>query len=129
MRHRAFVARLAGPMALAVACVVGQAWAGPVTITDLGTLTGGTMSTGNAVNAQGQVSGISGSAAGNRAMLTDGVTMQDLGTLGGNQSAAYGINSVGQVVGRARTPSPGSRFHAFFCCPTNGRKPPKEMHP
>jgi probable HAF family extracellular repeat protein len=38
-------------------------------------------------------------------------TVTDLGTLGGNESKAYGINYAGQVVGTAKTSS--GDFHAF----------------
>jgi probable HAF family extracellular repeat protein len=46
------------------------------------------------------------------AFLSDGAAMRDLGTLGGQESAAYGINNFAQVVGAAEL---GSGFsHAFL---------------
>jgi probable HAF family extracellular repeat protein len=44
--------------------------------------------------------------------LYSGAVMNDLGTFGGAQSTAYGINNLGQVVGGAYTS--GSREHAFL---------------
>ena len=40
-------------------------------------------------------------------------TVTDLGTLGGNSSAAYGINASGQVVGQARLAG-NTVSHAFL---------------
>ena len=39
----------------------------------------------------------------------------DLGTLGGNESRAYGINEIGQVVGESKTAD--GHFHAFLWTP------------
>ena len=41
-------------------------------------------------------------------------TVQDLGTLGGYYSFAYGINSIGQVVGNSETGFPPAPTHAFL---------------
>jgi probable HAF family extracellular repeat protein len=67
---------------------------------DLGTL-GGTSSEARAINAQGNVVGFANTVqnANTHAFLYDG-TMHDLGVEGLN-SAAYGINSNGHVVGQA----------------------------
>src|SRR5690242_4785730 len=91
------------------------------TVTDLGTL-GGTQSVGQAINNSGQVVGVA-NTAGNSTFSGNGTfhafamsppytAMTDLGTLGGNQSAAYGINASGQVTGYSFTASSGV-FHAF----------------
>ncbi len=52
-----------------------------------------------AINSSGQVAGMASSHA---FIYTNGQTT-DLGTFGGSSSQAYGINSVGQVVGTAET--------------------------
>src|SRR3954469_23342798 len=94
-------------------------------MTDLGTL-GGTQSFGNGLNTNGQVAGESyttGNAA-TRAFLwkptTPGGasgTMYNLGTLGGTNSYAYGINATGQVTG-ASDKTGDSKTHAFLWKPS-----------
>ena len=114
MKHRAFLAQLAGRavLALTLTCTVGQANAAGPVITDLGTLPGGSFSTSGGINAQGQVAGTSASSVGDRAFLYDNGPLQNLGTLGGNRSSAHGIDAASRVVGRARTVQ--GRFHAFL---------------
>jgi probable HAF family extracellular repeat protein len=69
-----------------------------------------------AVNDAGQIAGSVGQA---RAVLyTPGSGVQDLGTLGGPISIAYGLNELGQVVG-ASTTALGER-HAFLWTPGVG---------
>ena len=73
--------------------------------TDLGTLDGTGNSQGLAINISGQIAGFS-TLTGNKAthaVLWANGTKQDLGTLGGTHSAAYGINSFGEVTGSAAT--------------------------
>lgn len=53
--------------------------------------------------------------AGGRAMAQiQQYTVEDLGTLGGYYSFAYGINFIGQVVGNSETGFPPSPTHAFL---------------
>ena len=84
------------------------------TVTDLGTLPGGTaMSEARGINASGQVVGVSYASYDNyHAFLYSNGAMADLGTLGGSESKAFGINASGQVVGWSSTSSSGS-IHAF----------------
>jgi len=49
---------------------------------------------------------------GSPAAAQDGITITDLGTLGGNWSYAFGINDRGQVVGYGQTAS--GEIHAFM---------------
>jgi probable HAF family extracellular repeat protein len=94
-------------------------------VTDLGSL-GGTESRGYGINASGQVAGfanITGDRFQHAFLWTpttpNGVsgTMQDLGTLGGNASNGYGINSNGQVTGISFTTGDAA-FRAFLWTPT-----------
>jgi probable HAF family extracellular repeat protein len=84
------------------------------TITDLGTLPGGSSSSGQGINASGQVTGFSATTSSNHAFLySAGTGMTDLGTLpGGSSSFGAGINAAGQVTGYANTTS--SKYHAFL---------------
>jgi probable HAF family extracellular repeat protein len=50
--------------------------------------------------------------------LWDGQAMIDLGTLGGPQSVAFGINDTGEVVGYSQVPS--GEFHAFVWTAVSG---------
>ena len=85
---------------------------------DLGTL-GGPTATATAINASGQVVGSSqvgatnqGNpyAAPNHAFLATNGSMKDLGTLGGANSVAYGVNAQGMVVGSSDAPPSPARF-------------------
>jgi probable HAF family extracellular repeat protein len=82
-------------------------------VTDLGVLPGTQSSFAYAVNASGQVAGhtclgTDGGLIYHAYRWTNGV-MQDLGTLGGAQSGAYGINDAGIVAGWARRSSGAQR--------------------
>jgi probable HAF family extracellular repeat protein len=81
----------------------------------LGTL-GGMLSSAAAVNIWGQVTGSSATADGiTHAFLWDSKNgMQDLGTLGGANSYANGINAAGHVVGGANFGANPAVYHAFF---------------
>ncbi len=71
------------------------------TIIDLSTQ--GYFAYGRGVNNLGQVVGYSGDSEAFHAFVWDSFTetMEDLGTLGGNESCAYAINDAGQIVGQA----------------------------
>jgi len=69
----------------------------------LGTF-GGSASTGYAINAGGQVTGVANTnLESGHAFLYTGGTMQDLGTLGGPESAGLAINVRGDVAGRSQS--------------------------
>ena len=69
--------------------------------------------TASGINASGQIVGwaYTGPPATARAFLTSGGPLEDLGTLGGPDSYAYGISDSGQISGKA---SIGSAYHAFL---------------
>jgi probable HAF family extracellular repeat protein len=84
-----------------------------ITLTDLGTLPGGTASLAIAINSAGEVVGKSNTATGDdHAFLWVRGVMTDLGTLGGTFSVANAINDAGQVVGFSSTAS--GLTHAFL---------------
>src|SRR6476661_8862149 len=103
--------------------------------TDLGTL-GGTQSFGNGLNVSGQVTGESfttGDAA-THAFLwkptTPGGasgTMYNLGTLGGTNSYAYGLNATGEVTG-ASDRTGDSKTHTFLWKPATPNGTSGAMH-
>ncbi|MBC3919175.1 hypothetical protein H8L32_16910 [Undibacterium sp. CY18W] len=59
----------------------------------------------SAINDAGQIVGTAYNGTASHAFLYDGYQFHDLGTLGGNTSAANGVNQLGQVVGQAQTAS------------------------
>jgi probable HAF family extracellular repeat protein len=95
--------------------VVGQpVEARQFSMTDLGTLPGGTESFAYGINDRGQVVGSSQTASGeNHAFLWDKGVMRDLGTLGGT-SFPFDINNRRQVVGSSQTASEEELLHAFL---------------
>jgi probable HAF family extracellular repeat protein len=120
--------------------VVGQAdtaggqhhaflWQSGTGMMDLGTL-GGTGSSAAGINDAGQICGtanLSGDTYQHAFLWTKGATdgvptnpqMKDLGTLGGNNSSAWAINTSGQVAGQADTTSGQlNHFRAFRWTPS-----------
>lgn len=81
---------------------------------DLGTLPGGDWSSGYAINGAGSVAGYGNVASGAfRGMVWNpGVGLLELGTLGGFNSYATGINNSGEVVGHSSVAS--GYEHAFL---------------
>jgi probable HAF family extracellular repeat protein len=57
---------------------------------------------------------------GHRSILADGSTMQDLGSLGGGSSVAYGINAEGAVVGSSTDGGEDGLSRGFFWTPQAG---------
>jgi probable HAF family extracellular repeat protein len=85
-------------------------------IDDLGTFPGSFYSWAYSINNNGQVVGEAGiftNKLGSHAFLYSSGIMTDLGTLGGGQSQAIGINDSGQVVGGSEI-SGNTEFHAFL---------------
>jgi probable HAF family extracellular repeat protein len=85
------------------------------TIRDLGTLPGGGLSSGHAINNKGVVAGMAGNSAGvMRAVWWDAAgTIHEIPTpvVPGRFSSSHGINDKGAIVGRMGTPT--SDWHAF----------------
>jgi probable HAF family extracellular repeat protein len=89
------------------------------TMSDLGTLTqgGSGYSSGHAINLSGQVAGETSLALAStiHAALFSGGTISDLGALGGDYSAAYGINNSAVIVGESEVVDQGvTNVHAFI---------------
>ena len=103
-----------GVLSFLLSFVGHGAWGGvQYTVTDLGTLSGGSLSAASGINAIGQVVGASYTSSGlYHAFLYSNGAMTDLGTLGGTWSGVGDINASGQVVGGAVTN--GGDYHAFL---------------
>ena len=111
MKTYVYAAKMLVLVIFTLLAAASAAAAASYTIIDLGPITGYTTSRGQALNnsgeAVGQLEDISVPVM--RGFLYDG-TVQELATLGGSESSAWGINDVGQVIGRAQTA--GSLSHA-----------------
>jgi probable HAF family extracellular repeat protein len=94
-------------------------------IVDLGFLNGGSVSGANAINDLGDVVGSSAFSNSNRfehAFVWNSARgMQDIGTLGGNNSWALGINNHRQVVGYSSLPGDNAS-HAFLWTSAGGMR-------
>ncbi len=74
------------------------------TVTDLGTLPGGNFSQPFFITKNGRIAGSSNLADGSsHAVVWASGQAADLGTLGGSNSIAFGVNNYGQAVGEAET--------------------------
>ena len=122
--ERAFRALILSLAFAALGSVPHTAHANPpaYTLTDLGTLPGGTSSSSAGVNGGGQVTGQADTMDNaTHAFLSapNGGALQDLGTLpGGYFSIGWGVNAGGQVTGQANTS--GGSNHAFLSGPNGG---------
>jgi probable HAF family extracellular repeat protein len=107
--------RVGFAVAVLLSGVAGNTW-GQVqyTVTDLGTLPGGSSSEATGINNSGQVVGYCVASSGYyHGFLYSHGLMQDLGTLpNGVNSFGFGINDKGQVVGQAAAAD--GYAHAFL---------------
>ena len=85
------------------------------TVTNLGTLPGGTTSVGLGINSAGHVVGYSNTSGSERGFIYAGGVMQALGSLTGGTGNAYGINDNGQAVGSSVASN--GRLHAVLYGP------------
>ena len=92
-----------------------SAYATQYSVTVIPTLNGTTGIYANALNSAGEVVGyFSTSAGNNNAFLYSNGVMTDLNTLGGSNSLADAINSLGQILLVAQTSSSGSNYDIFI---------------
>jgi len=123
MRHRTLFPFVAVALLMVPLAVVGHGGA-PVpappvagatyNVVDLGTLNGFPFSTGEYINASGQVAGrvyVSGLTGSHTFLYSDGA-MTDLGTFGGTTSIPLAMNAAGQVTGWALLAS--GQEHAYI---------------
>ena len=86
------------------------------TVTDLGTLRGGSFSGARAINATGEITGYAydSNNSVSDVFLYSNATMTDLGTLGGTSAIGNGINASGQVAGYSTVAAGTYRATAQF---------------
>lgn len=84
------------------------------TMTDLGTLPGGSMSYAFGISDSGKVVGTSDNGSAYHAFLYSGGVMTDLGTLGGVNSRAFAIHDTAGIVGSSTIAGPGFVERAFL---------------
>ena len=87
-------------------------WENGVGMQDLGAFSTSKWSGASGINASGQVVGWAETTTGHHAVMWDHGVIEDLGTIGGYQRQAYGINDSWQVVGMAYTEN--QKEHAFL---------------
>lgn len=89
---------------------------------NMGTLQGGCCTTARKINNLGQVVGDVQTPRGvfHAFLWTAALGFRDLGTLGGRQSQATGINSRGEIVGASDVDSPSGVAKAFIWSPQTG---------
>src|SRR5262252_3544444 len=87
---------------LATCLGLGRCWAEVYSVKDLGLLSGGNDSRPNAINQNGKVAAVNLFGGAYRALLYGGA-WTNLGTLGGTNSYAGGINALSQVAGYSLT--------------------------
>jgi probable HAF family extracellular repeat protein len=108
-----------------VLALTGSAHALQYTVTDLGNLSGALSSHATDINNSGQIVGYSSFGSYNRAWLYNSgdpsPSLISLGTLGGTDSAAWGINEPGHITGTAYTGGPNNyNRRAFLWTPEGG---------
>ena len=83
-------------------------------MTDLPSQLGGSASAASDVSDAGHIAGWGYTETEAHAGLWDNGVMIELGTLGGEMSADFGVNDLGQVVGYSERAEGGAVFHAFL---------------
>lgn len=83
------------------------------TMTDIGTLSGGSQSLLRGINNNGDATGGSDNATKTHAIIYSGGVLQDIGTLGGDYAVGIDINDAGEVVGSSYLTG-NTASHAFY---------------
>jgi probable HAF family extracellular repeat protein len=99
------------PLLLSLLLIAGPAVAAPrYTITDLGTLVGGTASFASAINDRGEIVGSSTVGGNDIAFVYREGTMSGLGSAGQTRSTALDINNLGEILLQASTGNSGTYY-------------------